>query len=66
VGGDCYLAGAAAALHCSRSGRLFIECIRGERTAIRQAETRRDHTGSTKVNRYGSEQVAESSRFSTV
>jgi hypothetical protein len=25
------LAGSAAALHCSRSGRLLLECIRGER-----------------------------------
>ena len=27
--------------HCSRSGRLLVECIPGERTTIRQAETRR-------------------------
>ena len=26
--------------HCSRSGRLLVECIPGERTTIRQAETR--------------------------
>jgi hypothetical protein len=33
---------------CSRSGRLLRECIRGERTAIRQAGAQRVRTSSTK------------------
>ena len=48
------LAGAAAALRCSRSGQLFGECIQGERTAIRQAGAQRGRAETTDVNELSS------------